>query len=306
MARYSKIDRRIHTDAGFRALSKPQPCGQALWWTLLTTQRMTAIPGLIQASEVELASSLGWPLEGFRKAFREVFDMAMAKADWEAGLIWLPNARKYNQPESPNVVRSWRIPWDEIPESFLKLEAWQILKDFTEGMGEPFAKAFREACPKPSVKGLANPEPEPEQKPKPVQPYVELELNGHTEITTTPFQQVFDHWKIVHQHPNAVGDEKRQRTIRARLRDGYTVEQLCQAIDGCKNSPHHMGQNDTSTVYDDLSLICRDATHVDKFIKLADQSPHLNGVSAVGKRAISTAERWLAKKQAEGDPSAAK
>jgi hypothetical protein len=61
---------------------------------------------------------------------------------------------------------------------------------------------------------------------------------------------------------------KRERNVKARLADGYSVDQLCDAIRGCKLSPHHMGKNDTGTVYDDLELICRDAMKVDQFLAI--------------------------------------
>jgi len=168
MARYSKIDRRIHSDEKFNNLSPPQPCGRYLFFWLLTAPNLSAVPGAFRCGESAMADEIGWSLEGFREAFAEVLREGMVKADWKARFVWLPNACKYNAPESPNVVRSWRIPWDELPECALKNEVWQTLKDFTQGLGNGFAKAFDEACPKPSAKTLANQEPEPEQKQKPV------------------------------------------------------------------------------------------------------------------------------------------
>jgi hypothetical protein len=82
-------------------------------------------------------------------------------------------------------------------------------------------------------------------------------------------QDVFAHWQRVMDHPQAKLDEKRAKTIAKRLSDGYTVGELRQAVDGCRNSPHHMGENRQRAIYDDIELICRDGTHVDKFIKLA-------------------------------------
>lgn len=170
MSRYSKIDRRIHADAAFRELSSPQPCGKYLWFYLLTTPKLTAIPGAISATEGAICDALQWSVEGFREAFAELSQMGMAEADWRAGFIWLPNGVKYNRPENPNVVKSWGVPWDELPECILKVQAWQRLKDFTKDIGDSFGKAFIESCPKPSEKGLrkgmANPEPEQEQEQK--------------------------------------------------------------------------------------------------------------------------------------------
>lgn len=86
-------------------------------------------------------------------------------------------------------------------------------------------------------------------------------------------QDVFAYWQLVMGHAQAKLDDKRSRAIGARLADGYTVADLCQAVDGCKQSPHHMGQNDTHTVYDDIELICRNGPKVDGFIKRAKQAP---------------------------------
>lgn len=75
---------------------------------------------------------------------------------------------------------------------------------------------------------------------------------------------VFDHWVAVMDKPRAKLTKERKTKVIARLKD-YSVDDLKQAIDGCARSPHHMGQNDTGTVYDDLELICRDGKHVEQF-----------------------------------------
>jgi hypothetical protein len=67
-------------------------------------------------------------VEAFREAFGEVFRKGLAEADWKARVVWVPNAVKYNRPESPNVVKSWRYAWDEIPECSLKAQAHERLR----------------------------------------------------------------------------------------------------------------------------------------------------------------------------------
>lgn len=67
-------------------------------------------------------------------------------------------------------------------------------------------------------------------------------------------------------------DLKRAQAIRDRLRDGYTVEDLQTAIEGCAASAWHMGENERQTRYDSISLILRDADHVDKFISMGEQA----------------------------------
>jgi len=159
MSRYRKIDVRVWGDERFRRLS---PSGQMLWFFLLTGPHTTSLPGLSRAGEAALAEELGWTQKAFRDAFAEVSREGMAKADWKARVLWVPNVCKYDKPQAPNVVRSWGVVWDEIPECHLKMEAYQTLKVFAKGIGEGYRKAFEEALPMPSSKALAIPEPEPE------------------------------------------------------------------------------------------------------------------------------------------------
>lgn len=79
-------------------------------------------------------------------------------------------------------------------------------------------------------------------------------------------RRVFGFWRSHMKHSKAALDDKRQKAIIARLKDGYTVEDLELAVKGCKLTPHNMGKNDRGQVYDDIELICRDAAHVDRFI----------------------------------------
>jgi hypothetical protein len=151
---------RVHGDAKFKKLSSPAPCGKYLWFYLLTNKRTTNIPGLYEAGEAALAEELGWPLKAFREAFREASTLGMVFADWDSRLIWIPNAIKHNVPESPNVVKSWAVLWDELPECSLKTQARSQLKAFMEGLSEAFVKAFEKACPK----AMPNQEQEQEQE----------------------------------------------------------------------------------------------------------------------------------------------
>lgn len=80
---------------------------------------------------------------------------------------------------------------------------------------------------------------------------------------------VFTYWQQAMGHPRAHLDNKRLKAIKGRLKDGYSPEDLCRAVDGCKLSDHHMGKNDSRAVYDDIELICRDGPKVDFFLKKA-------------------------------------
>jgi hypothetical protein len=98
----------------------------------------------------------------------------------------------------------------------------------------------------------------------------EKRQNGHSSAVPTDVTAVFDHWKTEHNHPKAQLDDKRLKAIRVALKS-YSADQLCQSISGYKNSAHHMGQNQTKTVYDSIELFLRDAEHIDRGLKLVTQ-----------------------------------
>lgn len=84
--------------------------------------------------------------------------------------------------------------------------------------------------------------------------------------------EIFNHWKsVMKKSNNSLLNTKRTKAITARLKEGYTVEQIKLAITGCSMTPHNMGQNDNSKKYDDLELICRDGSNVERFAGNAQQ-----------------------------------
>ena len=160
---YRKIYRRMWGDAKFRSLSPMPPSGQGLWLWLLTGPFTEVIPGVLSVGEMAMAERLRWPVKGFREAFREVSGKGLVKADFEAPLLWIPNAIHYNGPANPNVVKSWEQAWDALPECELKLQCFRALEDFLEGKSKGFREAFREVCRKPLLNASANQEQEQEQ-----------------------------------------------------------------------------------------------------------------------------------------------
>ena len=226
MARYRKIDVRIWSDGKFRDLTPIPPCGQGLWLYLLTSPYTTNIPGLYRASEGALADDLHWPLKAFRKAFLEAFQQDMVKADWTAPLVWVKNALRYNQPESPNVVKSWRSTWDEIPEVYLKVQAYQSLKAFTEGLGEAFGKAFAEGCRRPPGVDPDHPSPNQEQEQEQEQDQ-EREKRAHVPraLLLSEFEQFWTHWP-----DEKIGKGKAEEKFLAARRKGVALQTMLDAL----------------------------------------------------------------------------
>lgn len=78
-------------------------------------------------------------------------------------------------------------------------------------------------------------------------------------------KRVFALWQREMNHPKARLDAKRTGRIRARLREGFTPDELEAAIRGAKLSTWHMGENPDGKVFDGIETILRDAAQVEKF-----------------------------------------
>jgi hypothetical protein len=103
-------------------------------------------------------------------------------------------------------------------------------------------------------------------------------------------ERVFDHWKQTHRHPQAKLDTKRKRLIREAL-SKYAEAALCQAISGYLNSPHHMGQNERGTVYDDIEVMLRDSKHIEAGLRFYAEPPRTD-LSQATRRNISATADW--------------
>ena len=104
MGRYRKIDPRIWNDAKFRVLSED---AKLVFFMLLTHPNMTSL-GAMRATRPGLAAELRWPADRFCAAFAEVLAQGLCEYDEGACFVGLPNFLRYNQPESPNVVKCER------------------------------------------------------------------------------------------------------------------------------------------------------------------------------------------------------
>jgi uncharacterized protein YdaU (DUF1376 family) len=122
-------------------------------------------------------------------------------------------------------------------------------------------------------------------KVKPIVPAKAVTASGEA-------QTVFAYWQEKRGYGKAKLDAKRLKAITSRLKDGYSVEDLCKAIDGIARSPHHMGENDRRTMYDDIELICRDGPKVDNFMKLAGAVP---GLSPRLQHQVDVLNEWMSK-----------
>lgn len=89
--------------------------------------------------------------------------------------------------------------------------------------------------------------------------------------------EVVAHYQTYHE--KARPGDKERRLITARLKDGYSVEDLKKAIDGNHESPFHSGVNENGKKYHGLTLIFRDSDKVNGFIEAADGADVRRGPS---------------------------
>jgi hypothetical protein len=92
-------------------------------------------------------------------------------------------------------------------------------------------------------------------------------------VERAQINDIFEFWKREMNHPKAKLDDKRIKKIKKAINLGYLTNQLKDAICGCKASPFHQGQNANQTKYDEITLILRDASHIEKFISYLTNPP---------------------------------
>lgn len=81
---------------------------------------------------------------------------------------------------------------------------------------------------------------------------------------TISVRDVFDFWRAECDHPRAVLDDQRRRRIEWAIKT-YPPDDIRDAILGAASSEFHQGQNDNGRVYDDITLICRNAEKFERF-----------------------------------------
>lgn len=217
----------------------------AVWWALKLCPENNQM-GVFPFFKDQVSARSKLALERIQPALTE-----LEKSGWilvEERWVWLRNHLKFDPNyavENPKHVKGLlsklsALPNIKLTSSFVK---------YYKGLGY-IPKPYRYGIHTVSI------------------PVTDTETKALTETEAEPDSSVtlvFDHWRTVMDHPEATLSSERRRCIEARLKDGYTTQQLMDAIDGCKASAFHMGANDSRKVYDQITLICRNATKVDDF-----------------------------------------
>ncbi len=156
------------------------------------------------------------------------------------------------------------------------LEKYKTIADRNKANGNKGGRPRKEQNPnepkKPS--GLIDNPSEPKKADNDNDNDNDSDSDSKKEITTTsakdnPSFDLFKYWCDVMGKNLSTSKltPKRDKAIKARLKEGYTFEQIKAAIDGCRNDPFSMGHNDRQKPFNDIELICRTGEKLESFIQ---------------------------------------
>jgi hypothetical protein len=276
MREYGKVYTAFWSDPTIRSMSED---ARVLALYLLTCQHGNSI-GLFRLPNAYAADDLQWTTERVSKGFLDLIESKFLVRETTSNWLVIPKYTKWNGFENPKVAIGAMKILEAAPDGDAKSLCARSIAQFGAHLTEEFrnrldtlSKGYRNKEPSQSL-ARAKPKPEPEPEPNRSLSSADA-LDPALEQIQNPVAQVFEHWRTVMGHPNAQLDDDRRKRIRNALKDGYTVEQLCRAIDGCKQTPHNMGHNDRNGVYDGLHVILKSADQIDRFIRNAQCPPRL-------------------------------
>lgn len=175
--------------------------------------------GLYKATPEMLAAEKRWPLKRYLKAFREGLGESFFEYDERHQLIFIPKFLKYNQPQNPNVLKSWGRAYRELPDSKLKHKFYQTLKVFLESYGEGFMEAFSESFPK----GLPN-DPVPVPVNDTVLDTVLDTVTDEIQKDKIPYEAIIEDFNHVFDSGYKPDTSETKKLIRARWNEGFTLD----------------------------------------------------------------------------------
>lgn len=213
--------------------------------------------------ELELISAhLGWPDDRVRAAMGVLGSYDFARYDYGASVVFVVKRLKYVKHRNGNIRKGGVRALAQVrdaPDLF-----WAHLTA-ADKYQPAYASEIREFY------GLTTSEPSSEKPSSPEQPSSEKPMVGvgvGVVAYKDEIEDVFAHWQTALDHPRSKLGPKVAAYIRARLKQGYSVEDCKLAIDGCAASDWHMGQNPNHRRYDSLELIMRE-DKIDGFISMA-------------------------------------
>ena len=121
MPGYTKVPRNLWDNERFRGLPEDS---RNLYLYLLTSPHSNSI-GYFRIDDAYISADLQWDRPRLDAAWPPLLEAGFAMRDARARLVFLVDALRENQPESPNVVTKWRLMLQDLPGSPL----WAHLVD---------------------------------------------------------------------------------------------------------------------------------------------------------------------------------
>ena len=140
MGRYRKVDPRIWNDSKFLSLSDQE---QLTFLYLLTHPNLTML-GMLRTKKEAIFYERGWDISACRSVWQTLCQLGLIVYD-DVGLVWIPNFLKYNEPESPSVVKSWRNVLDLLPECPVYFRGVSAAYQYCKARSSAFEQAFRQS-----------------------------------------------------------------------------------------------------------------------------------------------------------------
>lgn len=109
--------------------------------------------------------------------------------------------------------------------------------------------------------------------------------------TTELTRELFAYWQRECNHPLSKPTKERLAKIRARLNEDYSPEDIATAIDGARRGAY---VDDHGKRFDDIELICRNASKLELFISRATATPPAPKGDALAERTAERAARIAA------------
>lgn len=269
MRDYGKVYTAFWTSEDVLAMSEDE---RTLALYLLTCPHGNML-GCFRLPNAYASDDLKWDMERVSKGFNGLVAKGYIYRCERSFWLVIKRYLKWNQFENPNVGKA-------AGKLFESLGSPATVKACLAAALRDFAPTFP-----PSILDNFEAENEPFRNPSVLSPETGTGTGtGAVTVTVTgvgagteanpaveqkPLDHVrtiFEYWQKTMDSPRSVLDDKRRKLI-ARTLKSYSPADICKAIRGCSRTPHNMGQNDAKTMYNGLSLILRDADHIDRFIR---------------------------------------
>lgn len=270
MARYYTVSPRFWAEAR-RAGWDDQTKNLALYFLTCTHRNLE---GLYSLPKAYVAADLGWTSKVVDDTLDTLEADGFVQYDEQAEVVFVVKALKYHAPKSEKQIQGAIASLEALPATPLFMGFQASADTHSEGFAEEL-RDWLESHPELTRAGAV---PEPTPTPKPSLVESTSRFNGAQDrLQRGAVQQVFDAWIAATGKTAATKlDDKRRRIITRALKS-HGLDDCLDAVRGWRHSPHHRGENDTGTVYNDLELLLRDAARIEKFRDLERQTAAGNG-----------------------------